>query len=592
MGLALLAWVASAWATSGYDPTAPDQIFSGLETFTSDGSFQLWAAIERHVDPDRTLFGPQTFNRATAWPEDSPFTPFISTCFGSARPGSGAFLLHVGLGAPFASGTPVLLVPGAGDNASRGFVLVALDFAAQGRPVYGLTFSHPHGDVFEQAEVVADAIARIRERTGAAQVDVVSHSKGGIATAIYLSHTPAASWGAPAYESAGTPYRGDVRRAVFVGTPLDGLDTAFRWPALNYASLNADSAASPTSWSTYYPSTTGFPLLQDDLAAQDFFPGGGDLFPGQRQVLKRQSAPLPGNLAWLGAVALAQQDWYTTYEGGLGFSSESRGIDAAIEAGGGVIDRIAAQGVDPDVELFLLAGTSPLLTNGAWLLADELTQGALWLDLLRASLDVNATFLSEVTRRLLPSMQFSEADLAGLSSGNLLLGEFTAPSDGLVFVSSATHAEALTARGARVGEVREVELAHLDLLYANPLSAENLRVQAEADPVQFGWTLGLADRYEAADTVGWIRAVLADAASPPPATDTGADTPVVVDSDADTDGGEPDGGVEVPEAPLAGCECVVGAAPSPSGLWLAAGAFGWWRRRPRSVSAAAGSPRR
>jgi pimeloyl-ACP methyl ester carboxylesterase len=575
MGLTALALLSAAWATPSFDPAVPEQVFSGLETFTTDGSFQLWAAIERHRDGDAGLFGPQMFNGSTAWPEDNPFMPFIATCFGASRPDSGAFLLHVGLGAPWASGTPVLLVPGAGDNASRGFVLVALDLAAQGRPVYGLTFSHPHGDVFEQAEVVADAIARIRERTGAAQVDVVSHSKGGVATAIYLSHTPSADWGSPAYEASGTPYRGDVRRAVFIGTPLDGLDTAFRWPALNYTSLEGERAASPTSWSTYYPSTTGFPLVREELGTQDFFPGGGDLFPGQRQVLKRQGAPLPGGLSWLGAVALAQQDWYTTYEGGVGFYSESRGIDAAIEAGGHVMDRLSAQGVDPDVELFLLAGTHPLLTNGAWLLADELTEGALWLDLLRASVDVSSTFLSEVTRRLLPQVRFSEADLTGVASGNLILGEFTAPSDGLVFVSSATHTEALTARGAQVREVREVELAHLDLLYANPVSAENLRVQAEADPVQFGWTLGLADRYEAADTVGWIRAVLADPA-PPDVEDTGTGTPPASDSDA----GEADPGGEVADAPLVGCECGPGAAPSGL-LWWGWALTAWGARRRR-----------
>ncbi|HMV66067.1 MAG TPA: hypothetical protein PKA64_04390, partial [Myxococcota bacterium] len=493
--------LAAAQATSSFDPTSAEQIFSGVETYTTDGSAQLWAAIERHADTETSLFGPQQFNDTTAWPDDSPFMPFISTCFGTHEPDSGAFLLHVGLGAQTAHGTPVLFVPGAGDNASRGFVIMTLFMAAEGRPVYGITFSHPHGDVFEQAEVVADAIARIKERTGADQVDVVSHSKGGVATAIYLANTPGADWGDRAYEAHGTPYRGDVRRAVFIATPLDGVDTAYRWPGINYGALDADKAASPSSWDDYYPATTAVPLNKVDLGRQDFFPGGGDLFPGQRQLLKAQPVDLPGSMPWLGVYAAAQQDWYTTWHGGLGFYSSSRGIDAAVEAGGSVIDRIAAQGADPDIELFILAGKSPLLTNGTWLLADQLYDNV-WLDIATASVDVWSSLITEITTHTMPSLRVSQGDIQGLSSGKLILGEITAPSDGLVMLRSATRVEALNARGAQVKETRIVNLAHLDLLYANPDSAENMREQAEADPVEYGWITGLADRYEQADTVG------------------------------------------------------------------------------------------
>jgi triacylglycerol esterase/lipase EstA (alpha/beta hydrolase family) len=543
----------SASATTDFDATAPEQIFSGVETFTTDGTAQLWGAIERHHDGDTTLFGPQQFNDETAWPDDSPYTPYISTCFGTPEPEAGSFLLHVGLGAQLATGTPVLFVPGAGDNASRGFVLMVIDFVLQGRPVYGITFSHPHGDVFEQAEIVADAIARIKERTGAEQVDVVSHSKGGIASAIYLSHTADADWGNPAYEAAGTPYRGDVRRAVFIATPLDGVDTAYRWPGINYASLDADAAVSPASWDSYYPATTAVILNETSLSRQDFFPGGGDLFPGQRQLLKAQPAELPGNMPWLGVYAMAQQDWYTTWHGGLGFYSESRGIEAATEAGGNVIDRIAAQGVDPSVEVFLLAGRSPLLTNGTWLLAQQLYDSA-WLDIAASGIDVWSALITAVTSRTFPNLQVSDADLQGLSSGKLILGEITAPSDGLVMLRSATREQALNKRGAQIIETRIVELSHLDLLYANPDTAQSLRDQAELDPVQYGWTLGLADRYEASDTIGWLAAVLADPVAP-----GGEDTDVTTDTDApisadDTDLSLDDG-LDVPPGVYAGCEC-------------------------------------
>ena len=61
-----------------------------------------------------------------------------------------------------ATGTPILFVPGAGDNASRGFITMATHMDELNRPVYALTFAHPHGDVFMQAELVANAIARIK----------------------------------------------------------------------------------------------------------------------------------------------------------------------------------------------------------------------------------------------------------------------------------------------------------------------------------------------------------------------------------------------------------------------------------------------
>ena len=50
-------------------------------------------------------------------------------------------------------------MPGAGDNGSRGFVTLATKLDRTNRPVFALTFAHPHGDLFLQAETVADAIA-------------------------------------------------------------------------------------------------------------------------------------------------------------------------------------------------------------------------------------------------------------------------------------------------------------------------------------------------------------------------------------------------------------------------------------------------
>ncbi len=220
-----------AFASSSYDPAVYVDRFTGTETYTIDGGIRLWSAIELHKDAD-TMFDQEEYNSVTAWPEGSGFAPWIAECFGSTKPHSGSFLLHMGPFEESALGTPILFVPGAGDNGSRGFIGMATHQNNLGRPVYALTFAHPHGDSFMQAEVVADAIARIRERTGAAQVDVVSHSKGGISTAIYLSNAEGADWGERTdYETRGTTYRGDVRRAVFIATPLGGIDMATTTPS-------------------------------------------------------------------------------------------------------------------------------------------------------------------------------------------------------------------------------------------------------------------------------------------------------------------------------------------------------------------------
>jgi pimeloyl-ACP methyl ester carboxylesterase len=498
-----------ASATPAFDPSTPAVRLEGPETWTTvDGEdVRLWSAIERWVDPDVELFTQEAFNDATRW-RDADYSPFIATAFGTDTPPSSTFLLHHGLSESAATGTPVLYVCGAGDNASRGFITMATHLDRLFRPVYALTFAHPHGDVFQQAEVVADALAVIRERTGAAQVDVVAHSKGGIAATIYASHHAGADWGNPTYEQRGTPYAGDVRNLVLVATPLGGIDTAFRWSSTNVYGLVADEALAPTAWDRYYPSGTLVPLVHDELVDQDFLPDGRDLFPGQRQLLARQDHPLPGSQAWLGAWAL-QTDWYTTYEGGLGLVSRSDGIDRAIGAGGDVISRLERVGVDPDVAVTLLAGTNPLMPNGDEELVAQFAR--------LGRLTDYGEMLQKVTDHGFPVAADSD-ELGGLEDGWLVLGEVTGPSDGLVFVTSATHEAAITARGAVVREVRTANLSHLDLLYASPITGDLLEQAADQGGPDEQWMRGVGRRYTEEDTIGWLDGVLAD---PPPPDETG-----------------------------------------------------------------------
>ncbi|NOY27953.1 MAG: hypothetical protein GXP62_18975 [Oligoflexia bacterium] len=504
--LMLLARPASA--TASFDPSTPAAAFTGQETYDQAGELKLWSRVERLEDPDRSLFRQEQFNDATAWPEEADWAPWIETCFGTPTPHSSAALLHMGLNESVASGTPILLVPGAGDNGVRAFVTMATRLDQGLRPVYALTFAHPHGDVFQQAEAVADAIARIRARTGAAQVDVVAHSKGGAAVAVYISNDGSA-WGQDAYDSVGTTYRHDVRRAVFIATPLGGIDTSFRWPGANLASLDADTALSPTSWTTWYPYTTALPTVSDSLLDQYIGGGGADYFPGHRQLLAAWDGvyALPGDQAWLGVYAL-QPDWMTTYYGGMGYQSYSEGIDSAIDAGGDLIAALHDRGADPDVEIYLLAGENPLMPNGTedWLTG---TFDAAWLDLLGGALDSWSELVAAGIGNGLEDLGVTEGEVQGLASGDLILGDISGPSDGLVFVESALDGTALTTRGATVVESRTVNLSHIDMLYASDITGQMLIDSAGDDP-SLAWMAALGARYIKANTLAWVETVLAD----------------------------------------------------------------------------------
>lgn len=579
-----------ASATTGFDPSAPAAVYNGAETYTEDGTIRLWAEIARYDDPDRTLFGPVAYNDSTAWPDNDFYSPWIAACFGTTTPPSSSFLFHVGPDVALATGTPILFVPGAGDNASRGFITMAthMDYAA--RPVFAITFPHVHGDVYQQAELIADAVAVVQARTGAAKVDIVTHSKGGIATAVYLSNATGTEWDGGAYEAVGTAYADNVRKAVFIATPLAGIDTSFRWPSGNTLALDADTAFSPSSWGTYYPYTIATWWTSTDLSDQDFLPDGADLFPGHRQLLARQPYPLPAELPSLGLYGI-QQDWYTTYEGGPGLMSESDGIDAAIEAGGNLLDHLAAAGIDPDVKVYLLAGENPLMPNGAqWLWAE--TFGEVWTQLAMDTAEVWSQIIAALVGDSLLPAGVTQDEVQGIVNGDLVLGEITGASDGLVFVSSATAGDRLTARGAVVVESKVVNLSHLDLLYASPITGALLIEDSTTAPSK-AWEAALGARYTEADTIGWVEIVLADESNPDTGGDTAGDTGDDTGSDTGGDtggddtgldtagdsgdtgtGGDETGAIKEDEAQALGCgSCATGGAGAPgvAALLLAAG---------------------
>jgi triacylglycerol lipase len=575
-----------ALATSGFDPATPAARYEGEQIYTADGEILLWSAIELLEDADDTLMVQEEFTDAIAWPEDADYAPFIADCFGTTTPASSSFLLHMGLNEANATGTPILMVPGAGDNASRGFITMAHRLNNNtGRPVYALTFAHPHGDVFRHAEAIADAIARIQARTGATQVDLISHSKGGIAAAVYLSNHESASWSRTDYTAVGTRYRGDVRKAVFIAVPLGGIDTGFRWPLGSLASLETQEALSPSAWSAFYPAGTATWWNSTDLTGQDFLAPGGDPFPGHRQLLARWDDiyPLPGGNADLGAYS-AQLDWYTTYHGGTGFYTQSDGIDAVIAAGDDVLGSLRRNGVASDVRLYLMAGDNPMMPNG---LEDYLEEtfaegwtadffGESWVDLSIAGTEVWGALVAELVADSVLAGELSEVELTALAQGKLLLGEVSGPSDGLVFVDSALMSQTLTGAGAEVIDAHTFDLSHLDLLYASDVTGALLMEAAEADAVSDGWMAGVGERYAAENSLAWVEEALAEDDAPS-GGDTG-DTGISSDTgDTDDTGAALEG---QPEVTRGGCgACSSGGGPASGLAVLAVGLLGLIRRR-------------
>ncbi|HEY9854205.1 MAG TPA: hypothetical protein V6D05_00620 [Stenomitos sp.] len=321
--------------------------------------------------------------------------PDIVRAFGTDMPPSSDVLLHYFKGWDKGQGTPVLLVHGTIVDATSSWVKphgepgLAPWLAQRGYRVFAVTFAHRHGDNMLWAEQVANAIARIREVTGVKQVDVVAHSKGTVAVRALTSGVRP-SWA--------TPYQGDIRRMILIGSPTLGLDTTFRHSIINYGLYPEKDDShfnAPMAWTRML--VMG---MWVDTSAQTMMRSYGDYFPGQAQMLAHwdKEYPLPQ----------AEQDWYTTYYGGQGFVSYSPGIDKAIADGGHFIDTLRSHPVDSNVQLAVLAGDRP--------------------------------------------------DLFGIHN------EHTGPSDGVVFVKSATETDDLVRGGAKLLDKKVMSLNHMDLI--------------------------------------------------------------------------------------------------------------------------------
>ncbi len=336
--LLILAHGRPASATDAFDPAKA----IACET-------DRWARLERLEDGDEHLIAERFI------PLLEHEDPEIVAAFGGdASPPSSKILLHYAEGwdRPELDPVPVVLVHGAGVNADICFGKdplqqpgegLAARLARAGKAVFAVTFAHPHGDNLLQAEALANAIARVRHVTGAAKVDLVGYSKGGMSTRMYL-----ASFGKKAHRWR-TPYRGDVRRYVMLGCPNAGIDVAFAYPNLNYWVLEQGFPA-PLSWTRYLWRGVWY-----DTPERSIYRDGA--YPGQAQMVARLDR------RYGRTNAKGQYDVATTYAGGRGLVSEGRGADAAIHDGGDAIERLRAIPLPRELELAALAGTRPWVMN-------------------------------------------------------------------------------------------------------------------------------------------------------------------------------------------------------------------------------------
>jgi len=316
------------------------------------------------------------------------------SAFGTNRPSADQYLLHMAPGwNSNPKNTPLILLHGAGlDSTSftnlydMGYEGIQQQLVSMGHRVFALTYSHSHGDNFYQAEQLADAILQVKSLCKVEQLDLVAHSKSGIAARIYLSNM------------SGTPYRGDVRKYVMLGTPNLGLDFAFRNSGISYP-IYISNSNGVIAWNKI--NCMGAII---DISERSIYHDG--TFPGQSQMLHRWDDQFP--------LDITQPDWWTTYYGGTGFLSHSRGIEAAITDGGDLIKKLESGGIEPGIELSVLAGNNNMF--------------------------------------------------------GLIPGESTGPSDGIVFVDSVFNTDAMVSKGAKLISKTEMHYNHLELLFSRKVA--------------------------------------------------------------------------------------------------------------------------
>lgn len=320
-----------------------------LEQTFSTGINNGWVQVERWRDTLSAI-------SQEAFPTDGrgDQSGQRATFFGIARPSSAKFLLYYAPGwSSNAKPIPVLLVHGANQDADLAWANpneagaygcgqpscptsgMMQTLVGDGFKVFAISLAHKNGDGYIEAEEIADAVAIVKTRTGAAKVDVVAWSKAASNARMYVSSV---------HQACGTAYRGDVRRLILLGGPNNGIDLSFRhgW---NFSLV-------------VYPGCGGKingPTPHDQLVCYGVWQSGPEwtygsaYFPGSAQLLKRWDSVYP--------LPTGEQDWQTSYYGGTGFYSSGPGIASYL--GRSLIDTIRSHPTPSGVRVQNLCGSLP-----------------------------------------------------------------------------------------------------------------------------------------------------------------------------------------------------------------------------------------
>ena len=313
-----------------------------------------WDQVERWRDPKPGFL-------AEDYPPDGRGDQTASDLifFNNPQPASNRFLLYYAPGWDTnTQAVPVLLVHGANDNPNRAWanpnnlgsfgcgdlqcpttgMMQAL--AQQDFKVFAIGFPHKQGDNFYWSEQIQDAIEIIKQRTGSNVVDVIGWSKGVTAARMYVSSVN---------NTLNTQYQNDVRKLILLGGPNGGFDYIFRY-GINHNLAIAAPCGGTTNAPMPHTSMTcngvSFELEEQSI----YTTAKGNFFPGQKQMLARWDSIFP--------VLTTSTDFFTTYNGGVGFFSEGPGIDVAIEQGS-LIAPIQNAPSPAAVKTYLLCGDTP-----------------------------------------------------------------------------------------------------------------------------------------------------------------------------------------------------------------------------------------
>jgi hypothetical protein len=351
--LRALAIVTSACAVAAFVVAGPADAAVGTLSLlgTTTNVAHGWDSVEHWNDT------------ASTWPTDHYLsdgrqnqTGTPAALFGSAQPPGSQFLLYRAPGWHTNAGAPVLLVMGANDDVDREYSDPAAGgsgtcgvlncpttglmqfLSGQGYRVFAVNFADTQGDDYEWAQTISDALSRVKAETGTTSVDLVSWSKGAFAARMYVASV-APSWG--------RAYQNDVAKLVLIGNPNGGLDYTFAHGTEGNPLIYPECGGSlngPSPSQSYM--CFGIVYPEPNRSIDSVY------FTGQRQMLAR----LDGTYG----VDETQQDWFTTYYGGTGFVSTSKGIVEAIGKGS-LVATIQASTVPASVSTYVLCGGSPTL---------------------------------------------------------------------------------------------------------------------------------------------------------------------------------------------------------------------------------------